>query len=348
MQHFIGKKNLSEKKDSYYVLANESCYVMLSLGNKLYSCTGGIIWEVEGRGSGSSSKGVAYHTDSPTQVEEVFDLGWWVCMICYPLTTTPPTFHLPNNIHLCIHAIQIHVRIQGLHPAAPGTLPRHPPPLSTYTHHSSSFWNVQMKKMAKIPAPTFTTHTHWRGKQRGKELGKPTLNISIPCFSLGIHIVTSLTPPPPPPPLLKWPNPTCSQDYPHVIIKGHKIWPIWPTHPQKSPATGLKYLSFNNCWRTMREVFMNNTQLVWKKKEINSHTISSRTCMYSYPTIPWWLQIGTLIFLELSMDRYLCIGVYGLTTFWVETINDAPLSLFFIYFYFCRSVIYLCLHIYDS
>ena len=76
MQHFIGKKNLSEKKDSYYVLANESCYVMLSLGNKLYSCTGGIIWEVEGRGSGSSSKGVAYHTDSPIQVEEVFDLGW--------------------------------------------------------------------------------------------------------------------------------------------------------------------------------------------------------------------------------------------------------------------------------
>ena len=54
--------------------------------------TGGIIWEVEGRGSGS--KGVAYHTDSPTQVE---DLGWWVCMICYPLTTTPLTFHLPNN-----------------------------------------------------------------------------------------------------------------------------------------------------------------------------------------------------------------------------------------------------------
>ena len=35
--------------------------------------TGGIIWEVEGRGSGS--KGVAHHTDSPTQVE-VFDLGW--------------------------------------------------------------------------------------------------------------------------------------------------------------------------------------------------------------------------------------------------------------------------------
>ena len=33
----------------------------------------GIIWEVEGRGSGS--KGVAYHTDSPTQVED-FDLGW--------------------------------------------------------------------------------------------------------------------------------------------------------------------------------------------------------------------------------------------------------------------------------
>ena len=31
--------------------------------------TGGIIWEVEGQGS--SSKGVAYHTDSPTQVEDI-------------------------------------------------------------------------------------------------------------------------------------------------------------------------------------------------------------------------------------------------------------------------------------
>ena len=31
--------------------------------------TGGIIWEVEGRGSGS--KGVAHHTDSPTQVEDL-------------------------------------------------------------------------------------------------------------------------------------------------------------------------------------------------------------------------------------------------------------------------------------
>ena len=30
--------------------------------------TGSIIWEVEGRESGS--KGVAYHTDSPTQVED--------------------------------------------------------------------------------------------------------------------------------------------------------------------------------------------------------------------------------------------------------------------------------------
>ena len=32
-----------------------------------------LFWEVEGRGSGG--KGVAYHTDSPTQVED-FDLGW--------------------------------------------------------------------------------------------------------------------------------------------------------------------------------------------------------------------------------------------------------------------------------
>ena len=66
--------------------------------------TGGIIWEVEGRGSGS--KGVAYQTDSPTQVEDrVFDLGRWVCMICYPLTTTPPTFHLPNNTACGIYTI---------------------------------------------------------------------------------------------------------------------------------------------------------------------------------------------------------------------------------------------------
>ena len=42
--------------------------------NSLHEYTGGIIWEVEGRGSGS--KGVAYHTDSPTQVEDFFDLGW--------------------------------------------------------------------------------------------------------------------------------------------------------------------------------------------------------------------------------------------------------------------------------
>ena len=56
--------------------------------------TGVIIWQVEGRGSGS--KGVAYHTGSPTQVEG-FVLGWWVCINCYRLIPTPPTFHLPNN-----------------------------------------------------------------------------------------------------------------------------------------------------------------------------------------------------------------------------------------------------------
>ena len=42
----------------------------------LHLSTGGIIWEVEGRGSGSKEVHVAYHTDSPTQVEDVFDLGW--------------------------------------------------------------------------------------------------------------------------------------------------------------------------------------------------------------------------------------------------------------------------------
>ena len=47
--------------------------LMMSNNSYITTCTGGIIWEVEGRGSGS--KGVAYHTDSPTQVED-FDLGW--------------------------------------------------------------------------------------------------------------------------------------------------------------------------------------------------------------------------------------------------------------------------------
>ena len=42
-------------------------------GITLDSITGSIIWEVEGRGS--AGKGVAYHTDSPTQIED-FDLGW--------------------------------------------------------------------------------------------------------------------------------------------------------------------------------------------------------------------------------------------------------------------------------
>ena len=37
---------------------------------------------------------------------------------------------------------------------------------------------------------------------------------------------------PPPAHPLKWPNSTCSQDYPRVIIKGPKIWPIWPS-PQE-------------------------------------------------------------------------------------------------------------------
>ena len=106
MQHFIGEK--SEEKYSYYVLTNESCYVMLSLGNKLYSC----------------------YSNTCT----------------YTRTFTP----------------------------SPGPCPGpHPLPLSTYTHHSSSFWNVQMKKMAKIPAPTFTAHTHRRGEAEG-EIGRET------------------------------------------------------------------------------------------------------------------------------------------------------------------------------
>ena len=42
--------------------------------------------------------------------------------------------------------------------------------------------------MAKITAPTSMIHTRRRGKGRGKEEGKQTLNIFIPCFS-GLHTV---------------------------------------------------------------------------------------------------------------------------------------------------------------
>ena len=47
-----------------------------------YLTTDGIIWEVE-----------------------VFDLGWWVCVICYPLTPTPPTF--PSQIILPVPSLRL-------------------------------------------------------------------------------------------------------------------------------------------------------------------------------------------------------------------------------------------------
>ena len=52
--------------------------------------TGGIIWEVEGRGSGG--KGVAYHTDSPTQVE---DLGLRLGLVSL-YDVLPPYYHSPD------------------------------------------------------------------------------------------------------------------------------------------------------------------------------------------------------------------------------------------------------------
>ena len=60
---------------------------------------------------------------------------------------------------------------KDFHPT-PGTLPLTRCPCQ-HTHHSSSFWNVQMKKMAKIPAPTFTAYTHRRGEAEG-EIGRET------------------------------------------------------------------------------------------------------------------------------------------------------------------------------
>ena len=50
-------------------------------------------------------------------------------------------------------------------------------------------------------------------------------------------------------PPTKWPNPTRSQDNPRVIIKGPKIWPIWPP-PQRSLATGWDLPS--QSWRKYR------------------------------------------------------------------------------------------------
>ena len=55
-----------------------------------------------------------------------------------------------------------------------GTLPPPPPPFP----FPSTFENAQ-KKMAKITAPAFMTHTHRRGEGRGEEEGKQTLNVFI-------------------------------------------------------------------------------------------------------------------------------------------------------------------------
>ena len=60
--------------------------------NILCGTIGGIIWEVEGRGSGS--KGVAYYTDSPTQVEDLIWIG--VCGIP-PKESHSPNLQHPNN-----------------------------------------------------------------------------------------------------------------------------------------------------------------------------------------------------------------------------------------------------------
>ena len=42
---------------------------------------------------------MAYHTDSPAQVEDLGSLRLGLVGLCdvLPLTGTPPTFHLPNN-----------------------------------------------------------------------------------------------------------------------------------------------------------------------------------------------------------------------------------------------------------
>ena len=58
--------------------------------------------------------------------------------------------------------------------------------------------------------------------------------VSIQARSQGGGSGGSSDPPP------KWPNSTRSQDNPRIIIKGPKIWPIWPP-PQNCLATGLLY-----------------------------------------------------------------------------------------------------------
>ena len=72
--------------------------------------TGGIISEVEDRGSGS--KGVAYHTLLRHGLVSLYDM--------LPLTPTPPTFHLPNNTPCeltCVIDENINMGLFSLNPA---------------------------------------------------------------------------------------------------------------------------------------------------------------------------------------------------------------------------------------
>ena len=83
-----------------------------------------------------------------------------------------------------------------------------------------------------------------------------------------------LTPPP------KWPNSTRSQDNPPVIIKGPKIWPIWPP-PQKSLATGLWAYNGMPTTDSRIEPLCSTPTSISKMYTVNimkSHVLNQHTC----------------------------------------------------------------------
>ena len=65
----INEKKVAPEQIDRYLTLSASGFAYRTSMWEVAPATGGIIWEVEGRGSGG--KGVAYHTDSPTQVEDL-------------------------------------------------------------------------------------------------------------------------------------------------------------------------------------------------------------------------------------------------------------------------------------
>ena len=72
-------------------------YISLYVDNWVCSISADRQYYLGVGGWGSGTLWGVYRTHWSRSKTWVEDLGWRVCMICYPLTPTPPTFHLPNN-----------------------------------------------------------------------------------------------------------------------------------------------------------------------------------------------------------------------------------------------------------